>query len=214
MANFQYNPPFPAVVTADKSTFTRTYAHRNWVDGQDVVQAGETPDEEGINARLNALEVDLDAVKADLVQSYKLISELRQALAVALGQIQGELNRKTDKAKEGKDSKDGKETKETKDSKDGKETKEAKDGKETKETKEHKDGKETKETKEDKDGKEGLNAIEKRLDRLQPATPLELMAPDAGDAGGEAGRAFIRSHERPPVGDRILREPPPASPAP
>jgi hypothetical protein len=211
MANFQYNPPFPAVVTGDKSTFTRTYAHRNWVDGQDVVQAGETPDEAGMNARLNALEVDLDAVKADLVQSYKLIADLRQALAVALSQVQGELNRKTDKAKEGKDAKDGKETKETKDSKDGKETKEAKDGKETKETKEHKDGKETKETKEVKDG---LNAIEKRLDNLQPATPIELMAPDASDAGGEAGRAFIRSHERPPVGDRILRDSPPASPAP
>ena len=219
MANFVYNPVFPAVVASDRSTFTRTFAHRDWVDGQDVVQAGVTPDEQGMNARLNALELDLDAVKADLVQSFKLISDLRQALAVALGQIQGELNKKTDKVKEGKDSKDGKETKETKDSKDGKESKESKDGKETKETKEHKDGKETKETKEDKDGKEGLNAAEK-IDHQTPQafdpSPLALELDDVdGDADIESGRAFIRIDERPRVGDRILaRDPDLPAPAP
>jgi hypothetical protein len=206
MANFQYNPPFPAVVTGDQSTFTRTFAHRDWVDGQDVVQAGGTPDEQGMNARLNALEVDLDSVKADLVQSYQLIADLRKALAVALGQIQGELNKKTDKAKEGKDAKDGKETKESK------------DGKETKETKEHKDGKETKETKEDKDGKEGLNAAEK-IERFRPLTAPELLASGADDDGGASGngpgRAFIRVDERPSVGARILaREPDLPPPAP
>jgi hypothetical protein len=222
MANFQYNPPFPAVVPGDQSTFTRTYEHRNWVDGQDMVQAGTTPDELGMNARLNALEADLDAVKADLVQSYKLISDLRKALAVALGQIQSELNKKTDKQKEGKDSKDGKETKETKDAKDGKETKESKDGKETKETKEHKDGKETKEHKEEKDGKEGLNAVE-RLPLAPPeGQPPGLWAASdenanrhEGAADVERGRAFIRIDERPNVGDRILaREPQPPSFAP
>jgi hypothetical protein len=216
MANFQYNPPFPAVVTGDQSTFTRTFEHRDWVDGQDVVQAGATPDEPGMNARLNALERDFDAVRADLVQSYKLISDLRKALAVALGQIQSELNKKTDKAKEGKDSKDGKETKETKDSKDGKESKEQKDGKETKETKEHKDGKETKEHKEDKDGKEGLNAIEKNDHLPVPGAP-ELWVTGAdeggGAAGAESGRAFIRIDERPAVGERILAGDP-APPAP
>ena len=219
MANFVYVPPFPAIVPADQSTFTRTYEHRNWVDGQDVVQAGATPDEQGMNARLNALELDLDAVKADLVQSYKLISDLRKALAVALGQIQSELNKKTDKTKEGKDSKDGKETKETKDSKDGKESKESKDGKETKETKEHKDGKETKESKEDKDGKESLNAIEKQDNQQPQVFEPDLMALDVDDGGGgadvESGRAFIRIDERPRVGDRILaRDPDLPAPAP
>src|SRR5690242_9871071 len=114
MANFTFNPPFPAVVAGDQSTYTRTFVHRDWVDGQDVVQAGATLDEPGMNARLNALETDLDAVKADLVQCYALISDLRKALAVALGQIQKELNSKTDKTKEGKEAKDGKETKEAK----------------------------------------------------------------------------------------------------
>jgi hypothetical protein len=222
MANFVYNPPFPAVVTGDQSTFTRTFEHRDWVDGQDVVQAGATPDEAGMNARLNALERDLDAVKTDLSQAFKLIRELRTALATALGQVQSELNKKTDKAKEGKDSKDGKETKETKDSKDGKETKEAKDGKETKETKEHKDGKETKETKEFKDGKEGMNAAE---NLPQMPAPREDAPPaffvDAGvDTGADEpaaapGRAFIRLDERPRVGERIIaREPSPPSYAP
>jgi hypothetical protein len=216
MANFQYNPPFPAVVPGDESTFTRSFDHRDWVDGQDVVQAGATPDEPGINARLNAIEADLDAVKADLVQSHKLIADLRKALAVALGQIQSELNKKTDKSKEGKDSKDGKETKENKDGKDGKESKESKDGKETKETKEHKDGKETKEHKEDKDGKEGLNAKEVKefgrdnvpQENAPGVAPPPLVLSGVGESGVEPGRAFIRLDERPPVGDRLLaREP-------
>jgi len=208
MANFQYTPPFPAIVTGDQSTFTRKFEHRDWVDGQDVVQAGATPDELGMNARLNALELDLDAVKTDLVQSYTLIADLRKALAVALGQIQSELNKKTDKAKEGKDAKDGKETKETKDGKDGKETKESKDGKESKETKERKDGKETKETKERKDGTD-LAAKEKDNPREVLNAP-ELQAPPAWPGGEPSapepavGRAFIRPPERPPVGDRLL----------
>jgi hypothetical protein len=210
MANFQYNPPFPAVVAGDQSTFTRTFEHRNWVDGQDLVQAGATPDELGINARLNALETDLDTIKSDLVQSHKLISDLRKALAVALGQIQGELNKKTDKAKEGKESKDGKETKETKDAKDGKETKESKDGKETKETKERKDGKETKETKEDKDGKE-LAAKEKDnprevLQKEPDPEPLPWSNGTPSPPEPPIGRAFIRPPERPPVGDRIIAQ--------
>ena len=191
MANFTYNPPFPAVVPGDQSTFTRTFEHREWVDGQDPVQAGATPDELGMNARLNALERDLDAVNADLVQSFKLISDLRKALAAALGQIQSELNKKTDKVKEGKDTKDGKETKETKDAK---------------------DGKETKETKEDKDGKE-LAAKEKDNPReVIPSAPEPQPLP--AFFGGEIvpdappGRAFIRPSERPAVGERILARDP------
>ena len=192
MAGFEYAPPFPPYVANDKSTFARTFEHHNWVDGQDVVQAGETPDEKGMNARLNALEADLDAVKADLVQSYQLVADLRVALATALGQIQSELNKKTDKSKEGKDAKDGKETKETKD---------------------HKDGKETKETKEDKDGKEGLNAAEKS-DLVIPPREQAPHAVFLDEAHVEpVGRAFIRPDERPRVGERILaREPVPSEP--
>jgi hypothetical protein len=213
MANFEFIPPFPAIVAGDQSTFTRTFEHRNWVDGQDLVQAGETPDELGLNARLNALERDLDTVRTDLVQSYMLIGELRTALAVALGQIQAELNRKSDKAKEGKDSKDGKESKESKDGKDGKESKESKDGKESKEGKEHKDGKEVKETKEDKDGKEAMGAAEKNdhgVPRHELAPPALFLDGVTGALDDAPGHAFIRADERPRVGERVLtREPAP-----
>jgi hypothetical protein len=210
MANFEFNPPFPSVVANSTSTFTRTFEHRDWVDGQDVVQAGATADEQGMNARLNALERDLDAVRADLQRSYTLVADLRRALATALAQIQAELNRKSDKVKEGKDSKDGKETKESKDGKDGKESKESKDGKETKEGKEHKDGKETKESKEDKDGKEAIGAIEKD-DHGRGAQARGPMPPFHGDVEVPAvGRAFIRLDERPRVGERIIAAEPSA----
>lgn len=221
MANFQYDPPFTPFVPDDQSTFRRSFEHTNWVDGQDVVQAGKTPDEIGFNERLNALETDLDNVRTDLQRSFRLIGELRQQLAAALLQIQDELNRKPDKTKEGKDGKEAKEGKERKEGKEG-ETKGAhKEGKESKEQKDRKDGKETKEHKEEKDGKEGMNAAEKN-DRgpRHDLAPPPMFLHDAGDAGRPEGRAFIRLDERPRVGDRLLARDPglpapvPATPAP
>lgn len=217
MPNFNYNPPFPGAVQNSASTYVRRFVHRDWVDLQDVVQAGSTPQESGINARMHAIEADLDAVRADLQRAYQLIADLRSALAVALVQARDEINKKTDKpSKEGKEGKEVKDTKEGKDTKDGKETKETKDGKETKEGKDRKDGKETKEGKEDKDGKEAVfkekdNPRENRLDN-----PLHLFggSPTLPELESEptdaVGHAFIRPHERPHVGERLMRESEPA----
>jgi hypothetical protein len=216
MANFIFNPPFPSQVAGSDSKFQRTFRHRAWVDGQDLVQAGSTPDEEGMNSRLRKLEIDLDAIKSDLVNAHHLISDLRTALAAALNQIRDELNSKTDKpTKESKEGKEGKDAKEGKDSKDTKEAKDGKESKEGKDTKEHKDGKESKEGKERKDGKElsakeqekAASFIEKRDERGAPmhllagANPLAGVEPDAVEE--PVGRAFIRNEERPRVGARL-----------
>lgn len=213
--NFAYNPPFAGAVSNSSSTFQRTFQESNWVDGQDVVQAGDTPTEVGFNTRMQQLQLDLDAVKADLVRAYALIAQLRLDVSNALAQIVPELNKKSEKtAKEGKDSKEGKDTKEGKDGKDGKENKENKDGKETKESKDHKDGKETKEGKEHKDGTEkAVSFIEKSASFIEkqivPRAPMELSFSSGGDEGiAPEGHAFIRPDERPGVGERLYAETP------
>jgi hypothetical protein len=204
MANFAYNPPFAGAVPNSSSTYQRSFQQTNWVDGQDVVQAGDTPTEVGFNTRMQQLQADLDSVKADLVRVYGLVAQLRLDVSNALAQIVPELNKKSEKtSKEGKDNKEGKDTKEGKDAKDGKETKEGKDGKETKDTKEHKDGKETKEGKEHKDGKEAA-FIEKQIQAPMFALPFDI-EPEAVEA---SGRAFIRPDERPAIGERLYSNEP------
>jgi len=207
MANFNYSKPFPAQVPNSTALFKRSFQHRPWVDSQDIVQAAETPEEEGFNSRLHKIENDLDALAADSVKTFALVADMRQTLAQLLIEIRDQLNAKTDKpSKEGKEGKESKDTKETKDVKDGKETKETKDGKETKETKEHKDGKETKEGKESKDGKE-LAAIEIQVPApfRMPGAFIEPFDPGvpAADWDMPIGIAFIRPEERPGVGEKL-----------
>jgi hypothetical protein len=211
--SFIYSPPFPSDVAQNDSTFTRSLHHVDWVDGQDLVQASDTADDQGLNGQFHVVEKDLDAIKADLSNAYRLIRELRSALAVALVQIQAELNKKMDKpAKEGKDTKEGKDAKEGKDTKEQKDGKETKEGKEGKETKEHKDGKEGKDTKEHKDGKEKeakehafkekdgpREIIREQSGELAPADP-------AAATIDPVGRAFIRIEERPRVGQNLVRQ--------
>lgn len=64
---FSYVQPFP---TSDAACavppFKRTFEHRDWFDGQSVVQAQETPDEAGFNARFHQIETDLDRLGGDV----------------------------------------------------------------------------------------------------------------------------------------------------
>jgi hypothetical protein len=141
-------------------------------------------------------------------------------------------------SKDTKDNKDNpdkasKESKESKDNKEGKEGKENKENKENKESKEHtkeskekeasKDQKENKEDKESKDrddkvrdkGHIGTKEIE--TPAPAPGLPASLLAAPLLDLAPcplpTDQRAFIRSDERPPVGDDLARrsraEPPP-----
>src|SRR5262245_1454798 len=142
---FDYRFP---VATSDpncKSNFARGFAHKDWVDGQDTVQAEQTPDEDGFNARLHRIERDLDALGANLATAFACVEILRGQLVQALADIKNQFNAKP--PKEGKDTKEVKDTKDAKDSKDTKDTKDVKDAKDSKDTKDSKDVKDTKDTK-------------------------------------------------------------------
>jgi hypothetical protein len=221
---FDYKFPVAPTDPNCKSSFVRGFAHADWVDGQDTVQAEQTADEEGLNARLHRIERDLDALGANLATAFACIEILRGQLVQALADIKGQFNAKPPKegkdtkefkdAKDTKDAKDSKDTKDTKDAKDSKDTKDSKDSKDSKDTKDGKDSKDHKDGKESKDSKEGLGAAEKQRD--QPLVPMSSFAsflwmedPAADDPaidGPAIGRAFIQPDERPLVGRRVIEE--------
>src|SRR6266850_2576471 len=58
---FDYVTAFPAAVPeCVPQPFVRTFAHKDWTDGEDLVQAGESPDDEGLNKRFHKIEADFD----------------------------------------------------------------------------------------------------------------------------------------------------------
>jgi hypothetical protein len=209
---FDYKFPVPPSDPNCQSNFVRGFSHQDWVDGQDTVQAGETADEQGLNARLHRIERDLDALGANLATAFACIQILRGQLSQALTDIKGQFNAKP--PKEGKDSKEFKDVKDTKDSKDSKDTKDTKDAKDTKDSKDVKDTKDAKDAKDGKDGKELIGAIEKQLDRplalptSSLASFLWMEEPVLGSNGdhGAMGRSFIQPDERPLVGRRVIEE--------
>jgi hypothetical protein len=90
--SFQFRTDFPEQVAACNAVFQRTFAHTDWVDGESVVQAGETPTEEGFNKRFHALEADLDTVKGDLVRAFECLAEMRRTLRAMFNELVAEIN--------------------------------------------------------------------------------------------------------------------------
>jgi hypothetical protein len=90
---FDYVQAFPAADPGCVSTFARTFVHQDWVDGESVVQAGQTPGEDGFNIRFHRIEADLEAVRADLVKAFGCLADMRQRLRLLLDEIRTEINR-------------------------------------------------------------------------------------------------------------------------
>lgn len=90
---FRYADAFAAEDPACASDFARGFAHRDWIDGESVVQAEETSVEEGFNRRFHALETDLDALGANLARAFACVADMRAELHARLEEIRTELNR-------------------------------------------------------------------------------------------------------------------------
>jgi hypothetical protein len=194
--------------------FARTFFHPAFFDGLTVVQAAQTPEELGFNARFQAIEVDLDAVATNLSRLSNCLAELRSEVSSLVGELENKLTEIDAKlATKGEKEKEGKDTKETKEKeldKEGKDKeKEGKEGKEKEGHKDHKDGKE-------KDKEHVEKAAPKESDeplaRILPGPGAPPCAPCAAPAAEPAGgrpaatrKTFIRPDERPPVGEQALR---------
>lgn len=89
---FDYKTPFAASDPSCTSLFRRTFEHEDWVDGEDVVQAEETTNEQGFNVRFHRIEDDLDALGRDVAKAFLCLGELRSSLRALLDEIRSELN--------------------------------------------------------------------------------------------------------------------------
>lgn len=91
---FNYVQPFPEVEAGCQSSlFARTFHHDDWVDGEDVVQAGSTTGELGFNERFHRIEADLDHLGADVAKAFSCMVAMRAALRHLLDEIRAEINR-------------------------------------------------------------------------------------------------------------------------
>jgi hypothetical protein len=92
--HFVFSQPLPTVDPSTcPPTFVRSFSHQDWIDGESVVQAGESADDKGFNWRFNALAADLDALHNDTENLYKCLSLIRGELVAALQNVAAELNR-------------------------------------------------------------------------------------------------------------------------
>jgi hypothetical protein len=204
--------------------FVRKFQHRDWIDGESLVQAGKTPEEGGINERLHNIEQDLDALGDNVRRAFARIATLKAQLSICLNEIVTILNAKAKDDKEKEESKDTKDTKDSADTKNNKDTKDNKDTKENHDAKQDKDGKDAKDNKEDKDDnekhatKELLGAAEKKdadhlgarfsTDGFHRNHPLLEYLPVIASPTRSGLRVFIGPVERPLLGERALNEAP------
>lgn len=91
---FSYVTTFPASVPACvPDPFARSFVHRDWVDGEDLVQAAGSVNDDGFNGRFHHIEADLDALGAKIATVAQCMADMRESLRSLLDEIAAELNR-------------------------------------------------------------------------------------------------------------------------
>src|SRR5687768_6954850 len=71
---FSYSESFAESAPACVSDFTRGLQHQDWIDGESVVQAGQTAAEQGFNLRFHQIEDDLDALGANVDKAFECMA--------------------------------------------------------------------------------------------------------------------------------------------
>ncbi len=89
---FAYGEPFAAAEPACAPEFQRSFEHVDWVDGESVVQAEQTPGELGFNQRFHRIEDDLDGLGKDVAKAFACLASLRQEVAARLEDLSRALN--------------------------------------------------------------------------------------------------------------------------
>ncbi len=90
--NFDYSLTFDQVEPDCAPHYQRTLQHQDWVDGESVVQAGETTNEQGFNRRFHQIEHDLDQLGQDVAEAFNCLATMRSSLSQLLGDIRSEIN--------------------------------------------------------------------------------------------------------------------------
>jgi hypothetical protein len=91
---FAYSKDLAATAPQCQSVFDPRFQHQPWIDGEDVVQAGQTPGGDiGFNLRFTNIEFDLKDLAQGLKDIYTCLATLRLEMSTLLGEIRAELNR-------------------------------------------------------------------------------------------------------------------------
>ena len=90
---FNYSEAFAETDANCAVQFNRSLQHQDWVDGESVVQAQQTPGEEGFNLRFHQIENDLDAIRGDLTRAFTCMAGMRASVNHLLSEIRTEINR-------------------------------------------------------------------------------------------------------------------------
>src|ERR1041385_9046936 len=76
--SFSYVTAFPASVPeCVPAPFARSFEHKDWLDGEDLVQAGETAGDAGFNKRMHQIEADLDALGSRIGKLVDCVADMR-----------------------------------------------------------------------------------------------------------------------------------------
>jgi hypothetical protein len=89
---FEFKTPFGATAPDCAGQFAQSFFHKPWSDGNNVVQAEQTPGEEGFNLRFQRIEADLDSLGRDVAQAFVCINAMRASLRALLDELQAEIN--------------------------------------------------------------------------------------------------------------------------
>lgn len=92
------NPtPFQFVTDVEASdgqctpTYSRSFSHVDWIDGESRVQAGMTPEELGVNARFHAIENEFDAIAVQFSALGTCVTEVRSDLFGIVDELEKKL---------------------------------------------------------------------------------------------------------------------------
>jgi hypothetical protein len=91
---FSYVTAFPASMpSCVPDPFVRSFVHKDWVDGEDLVQAEQSPTDDGFNLRFHRIENDLDSLGAKIATLAQCMASMRASLRSMFDEIAAELNR-------------------------------------------------------------------------------------------------------------------------
>jgi hypothetical protein len=88
---FTFKTQFPKTSPTCVSNFSRKFQHKDWRDGQDLVQAEQTAGEDGFNLRFHLIEGDLDALRDDIRRAFDCLASMRASLFDMLNEVKAEL---------------------------------------------------------------------------------------------------------------------------
>jgi hypothetical protein len=90
-APFEFDTQVAQEVPECAPEYARQFVHADWVDGEDRVQAGTTPDEQGFNLRFHSIENELDRIAAEFQKMGGCVADLRRELFGVLEELEAKI---------------------------------------------------------------------------------------------------------------------------